>query len=102
MRGFLRPLLISTAGLLMVPADTTTACLARTMANLPSLVLTKAPTQTFLDEVGEKLSRVSAVGAGDLLDFANRRRSTLVSTRNLAPALAASRSQSTGPLCFSL
>jgi hypothetical protein len=89
------------AGLLMDPADTTTASLARMMANSPSMLLTSAPMQRRRDAVGVKLARVAGVGEGDEEEAAKRRRSTCVLVKNLAPWRAASLSQLTGPDCFS-
>lgn len=101
MRGFFSPLRMSTAGLWMVPADTTTACLARTIADSPSRDLTSAPMQCRRLEVGVQRSRSCFVGVGASGEDAKRRRSTVVSMRNCAPYSAASRSQVTVPPCFS-
>lgn len=101
MRGLVNPLRIKIAGLFNDPAETTTACFARMTASFPSLSLTRAPMQCFLELVGVYCARVASVGEGAEDEVAKRRRSTLVSMKNFAPPSAASRSQETTPLCFS-
>lgn len=101
MREFLSPLRMRTAGLWIVPAETTTDCRARTSARRSSLSRMRAPMQWRLVAVGVYLSSVSGVGSAAVGDEANRRRSTVVLTRNLAPCSEASLSHVTVPPCFS-